>query len=545
MVTFAQLQQSTTQSLLSGADAARKLARELEQFGAETDRLRRGLSAGWSGDDATAAGTKLTEHVTGYRNAATSYGRIDQIVSTLVGEMNAAKQQLESAVSAAPSIPGRVDGNGTVYVNWEALGPQPSAAAVATAKQNAMKVAGWIRDAVTRANTADQNAAGQLSAVTGGAVPAPSTAGATVPAEGTDPAKVKEWWDGLSQQQREALIAADPKAVGGLDGVPIAVRDQANRLALTSEMDSVGGQLSAAREELSKLSPGSPHDLASRQEYQEAASRVRELDQRWDNLNSVKDQLGRTDLQGSTEKLHLIDYDSASDGKLVMSVGNPDTADNVLTFVPGMTTDVEGIGTSMDYSLRMQADAAANLPGSSTASVMWLGYDAPDGVFGAANDNAYRAAAGDLTTFQHGLRATHEGPASLNTLLGHSYGSSTVGYAASQADLRIDNLVFVASPGATVDSAGDFQGIGADHVFATRGSDDIIRHVPEWFHGNDPVDADFGGRVFPGGDGGHSDYWNPGNPAREGIADIVTGQSNQLPITLQDPSVLRPESVRP
>lgn len=44
MVTFAQLQQSTTQSLRGGADAARKLARELEQFGTETDRLRRNLT---------------------------------------------------------------------------------------------------------------------------------------------------------------------------------------------------------------------------------------------------------------------------------------------------------------------------------------------------------------------------------------------------------------------------------------------------------------------------------------------------------------------
>lgn len=545
MVTFAQLQQSTTQSLRGGADTARKLARELENYGAETDRLRRNLSAGWIGTDATAASAKLTEHVGGYRTAATGYGRIDQIVSTLSGELDAAKQQLDTAVSAAPSIPGRVGGDGTVFVNWEALGPQPSPATVAAARQRAMQVAGWIREAIMRATNADRQAAGQLSGITGGNAQAPGTQGNAIPARGTDPNQVKQWWDGLSQQQREDLIAADPKAIGGLDGVPVSVRDQANRLALTSEMDQVRGELATAKEELARTPFGDPRDINGRQEHQEAYQRVRDLEQRQENLASVSHQLGRTDLQGSTEKLYLIDYDSAADGKLVASVGNPDTADNVVTLVPGMTTDVEGIGGSMDYSLRMQADAAAAAPGESTASVMWLGYDAPDGVFSAATDDYYRAAAGDLTNFQHGLRATHEGPESMNTLLGHSYGSSTVGHAASQADLQIDNLVFVASPGATVDSAGDFPGLNADQVFATRSSDDVIRFVPEFVHGNDPVDADFGARVFESGDGGHTDYWNDGEVSREGFANIITGQTDRLGVELQDPAVLRPEGVRP
>lgn len=543
MVTFAQLQQSTTEALRGGADAARKLARELEQFGADTDRLRRDLSGVWAGTDSTAAAATLSRHVGGYRTAAADYGRVDQIVSTLASEMDSAKRQLESAVSAAPSIPGRVDGNGTVHVNWAALGPQPSPAAVAAARQRAMQVAGWIREAITRAVTADGTAAGQLSSIVGGGAAASGERG-SIPARGTDPQQVKQWWDGLSQQQRQDMIAADPKAVGGLDGVPITARDQANRLALSAEMDRVGGELATAKQELASLPVTGPRDFESPM-HREAAERVRDLEQRWDNLNSVSDQLGRTDLQGSTEQLYLIDYDSAADGKLVASVGNPDLADNVVTFVPGMTTDVEGIGTSMDYSLRMQADAAAAAPGESTASVMWLGYDAPDGLIGAAGDNSYEAAAGDLTNFQHGLRATHEGPDSMNTLLGHSYGSSTVGHAASQSDLRIDNLVFVASPGATVDDAGDFPGLNADQVFATRSSDDVIRFVPEFVHGNDPVDADFGGRVFEGGDGGHSDYWNPGSPAREGFADIITGQAQGMPVTLQDPTVLRPEVVRP
>lgn len=539
MVNYSQLRMADSGRLQGSADGARKLARELEQFGTDTDRHRQTLSTVWSGIDAAAAAGKLIGHSNDYRSTAGAYSKVDQIVSSLSTEIAASKQMLDNAVSAASSIPGYVGPDGTVYVNWQALGPSPSPATVAMAKQRAGEVAAHIRDALVRANQADQQAQSGLASIgAAGTSAASGSQSSRVPANGTDPAAVKRWWDGLSAGERESLIAQYPDQIGGLDGVPITSRDQANRLALSNEYDALVARQKPLGDRLHELTPhvGDRADFESRRDLYAVNKELRDVNGRIENLESIQHQLGRTDMLGSTEKLYLVDYDSAADGKLVMSVGNPDTANNIVTYVPGMTTDVEGIGVNIDRSLLMQADATAAAPGSSTASVMWLGYDAPDGVLGAATDGYYEDASGDLTRFQHGLRATHEGPASLNTLLGHSYGSTTVGYTASQSDLKIDNLVFVASPGSTVDTVNDFPGLSPDHIWATRGDSDVIRFVPEFVHGNDPVDSDFGGKVFEGGTGGHSAYWDAGNPAREGFADIVTGQYDRVPPEVPAPT---------
>jgi hypothetical protein len=44
-----------------------------------------------------------------------------------------------------------------------------------------------------------------------------------------------------------------------------------------------------------------------------------------------------------------------------------------------------------------------------------------------------------------------------------------------------------------------------------------------WF-GHDPSDPGFGGRRFPSGRYGHTGYWDPGNPALDGMARIVLGR---------------------
>ncbi len=60
-----------------------------------------------------------------------------------------------------------------------------------------------------------------------------------------------------------------------------------------------------------------------------------------------------------------------------------------------------------------------------------------------------------LNTFENGLRASHVGPPSIDTVIGHSYGSTVVGAAASGGHhLDADNVIAVGSPGMLVDRAG-------------------------------------------------------------------------------------------
>lgn len=537
MVSFQQLRQADSASLRTTADGARKLARELEQYGADTDRHRVGLTAAWVGADSDAASHRLATHTQDFGNTAQSYGRVDHVVSTLAGEIDASKQMLESAVAMAPQIPGHVGEDGSVHVNWSALGSNPSPAAVAAAQQRAQQVAGYLRDAVMRANTADQRAQSELVALTGATNVRMAGTQSTVevPPEGSDPQQVKQWWDDLSLEQQEQLITSRPHEIGALDGVPATARDQANRLGLDAERGTLTGQRTDLEERVRDLrrQSYSPHDVQA-YEATQAQRELRDVNTRLENLDHIQGQLGRTD---SAEQLYLLDYDSAADGQAVIAVGNPDTADHVVTFVPGTGADAEGLESIVSRSMAMQSDAAGVMPDKSTAAVAWLGYDAPNRVVpNAIFDHYYEDAGADLANFQQGLRATHEGAPSINTLMGHSYGASTIGYAAHNHDLQIDNLVQVASPGggfSASNTAADYIGLDAENVWATRSSDDSIRWVSQ-IHGNDPIDHDFGGRVFPASDGGHSGYWGADNEARGHMANIITGQYDQVPHGRQD-----------
>lgn len=140
--------------------------------------------------------------------------------------------------------------------------------------------------------------------------------------------------------------------------------------------------------------------------------------------------------------------------------------------------------------------------------------------------------------------------------MGHSYGTTVVGYAArSSAELDTDEIVFVASPGVGVDSVDELKLHNAasprDHVWATRAENDII----EWtinpakdvleggFHylryGMDPIypGSDgypgFGARVFTSDPGPvtdpigtHSAYWTDNNQFRRNFAKIITGRQD-------------------
>ena len=103
-------------------------------------------------------------------------------------------------------------------------------------------------------------------------------------------------------------------------------------------------------------------------------------------------------------------------------------------------------------------------------------------------------AAPDPRRFQQGLRLAHQGGTGHLTALGHSYGTTVVGYTArNQAGIVADEVIFVASPGVGVDHASELYGVRSDHVWATTAAFGII---PDFWYRNDPVDTEFGARQF-------------------------------------------------
>lgn len=133
----------------------------------------------------------------------------------------------------------------------------------------------------------------------------------------------------------------------------------------------------------------------------------------------------------------------------------------------------------MDRSDRMYA-AAGDASSEPTAVITWYGYDAPDDIPAAISSDYAEHATDDLTTFQEGLRASHQeglAPAH-NTLLGHSYGSTVIGHTAQAGEgVAADEMVFVGSPGVGADSAGQLN-IPPEHVWATADPDDIVPDLP-------------------------------------------------------------------
>ncbi|MCI4062701.1 alpha/beta hydrolase family protein [Micromonospora sp. R77] len=353
---------------------------------------------------------------------------------------------------------------------------------------------------------------------------------------GAGPAEVARWWTGLTPAERRWLVRHEPARVGALDGVPVAARDQANRLLLAERRNAL---LALRGRLLRPLLPG-PLELARR-------VRLAGVEGALHGLDGLTGRLTGAD----GPRAYLLGLEPAGDGRAIVALGNPDRAGAVLTYVPGMGSSLADAPGELGRAARVRDRCAALAPTEETAAVLWLDYDAPDFLHEAVRDGQARDAGPALHRFQEGLRASHEGPAARQTVLGHSYGSVVVGAAARDHGLSADALVFVGSPGVGVAHAGEL-GLPAGQVWASSAPDDVIRltRPPDelarrtllgatplgpavalldrsghelWF-GADPSDPAFGGRRFPSGRYGHTGYWDPANPALDGMARIVLGR---------------------
>jgi Alpha/beta hydrolase len=329
------------------------------------------------------------------------------------------------------------------------------------------------------------------------------------------PAEVARWWAGLTPGQQRWLLATEPGWLAPLDGIPAADRDAANRLLLDDRRSSLAAAATTA--------------------HGREASRH--------GLDTLADRLDTDDPQ----RAYLLRLDTAGEGRVVVALGDPDRAGNVLTHVPGMTSDLASFGGELTRAARVADRATEVGPAASTSAVLWLDYDAPDFVDEAASARQAVAAAPALRRFQDGLRATHLGAHAHQTVLGHSYGSLVVGEAATGSPLQADDVVFVGSPGVGVGSAAQLH-VPAGHVWSSTSRSDVIQYAavsprgladeltragfgvtsPErhlWF-GENPSDPQFGARVFASQpDGGHLGYWDPGRPALDALAAITLGRN--------------------
>lgn len=320
--------------------------------------------------------------------------------------------------------------------------------------------------------------AGRIALV--GPVPAP-----TVPLL-PSPAAVAAWWAGLSERDQRAVILSAPAAVGALDGVPAWARDRANRLVLERVLGDPGTPPYAAF---------TARVLAARLAAEEAAGRPV--------------QVQTLDLAGD---------------RVVLALGDLDTADAVAVVVPGMANTIgDDVDSLVDSATAVGAAARAAAPGLAVTSVVWLGYRTPTGPPGVASRSAARRGGAALDTALDGLAAARAASGARpprTTVVAHSYGTVVVDEAARRPGrLAADAVVLLGSPG----MRGRAADLEAPAVYDAATPADPVSWLG-WF-GGDTWAPGYGATELPTDPSMlHCDYLDPGRPTLSAIGEVVAGR---------------------
>lgn len=331
------------------------------------------------------------------------------------------------------------------------------------------------------------------------------------------PSQNAAWWNSLTAEQQQFFMDHRPDDIRHLDGLPAYARDRANRFALDGYFDDKGNyhkgaladaeqavkdaqkEYDDARKHLSAYEPRSGHMGSEERAAKEKLERALE---KYQDLKVIKSRTEPTyRLTNGLAPAYLLDFnydEKYHRTTAIVSAGNPDTATHVSTLVPGIGTNVRGdLGYYMDFNdrLREQTKHAGGNP-NNVATISYLGYVAPknqgaDKVQAADIGYADRAAP-KLARFEEGLRASGNatGHSFTNTLIGHSYGSTTSGKSMTLvAPGTVDRFIMCGSPGAGADTI-DAYNVSQKHVYVSSiptsdAVQDLNTFTPSGF-GSDP-----------------------------------------------------------
>jgi hypothetical protein len=557
---LATLRDSEPADLLTAAEAYDRLA---AAFGRHTAAWRSGVAervghSGWTGTAAENAKRSLQATTGRITAAGTELDLIGGVLREGAEAFLLARSKLLDALDEARANGLTVGGDGSV--SWPPPSPADRHDPDYDTPRKGREIADRISAALAEADHADRTTAERLAHYTANARSGAGLDGATattdlaasispfghenllargMPDDKASPTEVNSWWNGLTEDEQQRLVRDHPDLVGNRDGIPAAARDQANRILLPRLID----------------------------QYERMPRRSEDDQTKLDGFRKIQARLRQEDGLRKEPHAYLLGIGTEGQGRAVVSFGNPDTADDVVAYVPGLGTKVGDVGGKDGNRAKALWESAHNAdPSRKVASIAWLGYDAPQ-LKGVDTESLMVAGKGRgqqggeaYDRFLTGIRASHEGTQPHVTALGHSYGSFTVGQAAQRpGGVPADDVVLVGSPGTGAQHASQL-GVGADHVWVGAARNDPVTHLPSraeaagiplglpgvaighaidphelWF-GQDPSSEEFGAHRFDVADGSvkssHSDYWNSGS-GREGaslrnLGRIVTGHGDRI-----------------
>lgn len=540
-VTIPQVEASQPGNLVqAGAEMGQKAAALSTQIEQHQKGLQT-LHAGWQGSASEAAQAKSTATVQRMQQLQEALTRTQTIMQEGGGRLAQTRTSLMQAVTSLTAQGWQVGPDGSVSVRpgstleqYGKISPANAAQLQALAASNAATVKTMLANFDTADRRLGQNLRGAVSALDSpmqtfgpGGIPAPENPKDTGPQipEGKDPKEVKKWWDGLSKEDRERLLREQPEKLGNLNGIPVADRSTANKAVMDADIARVENATEAL----------------SQQEMT-----------RYYNALKVREGLAHNaDNTDAPTYLYVYEPEAFNgQGRAAISIGDPDTADNTAVVVPGTSHSVSEGWLSSDDAINVYNETQRADPSRSNAVVAWMGYNAPDSLTDLQVGQVGNAREGGalLSSDVNALSVTNHGDSHV-TVIGHSYGSTTVADAAAGYGMRVDDVVLIGSPGTDLaKSAADFHLPENGHVYVGAASTDPITHLGgdnNQVHipgtgvtiglGTDPADDDFGSTRFKAEVEGwtlpwkdHSGYLVPGSESLFSIADIASGHGDAL-----------------
>lgn len=528
------------ESLLGAAGRCSRLAAVASRAAADLAGDGGLLRGSWQGPAAAACGTELRSVVRLVRSLADplqrSAGHLRahaEVVRSATAEVDALRREYDDLVAVHraqlsrlahdTAIPGqlrRFELEDTAAVQQAELARvlRRHHAVLERVDENAKRTAARLSDAVSAVvpgsrsggkpvTDDEERLAGMLPLLA--AWRSAAGVGGPPPPPGTPPGRVQTWWAALSSDERERVTQRYAARIGALAGLPASVRTAANEQRLAADLAMLRAKAALRDDERAWL-------------------RTCELvQQQLDRVRADEDPVTLAPMTAQLLVFEPTAYDG--EGRAAVAVGDVDTAQNVAFLVPGLNATVQNtVSPLTSGALRVTGEARRLAPDETTATVAWVGYDAP-GVWNVAGDDAAEAGADLLVSDVLAVQAARDVSPHL-TVVGHSYGSTTTGVAVRDHDSGVDDVVLVGSPGPDVESVRELR-LPAGHVFVGASSRDPVSYLDRF--GKDPTHASFGAVRFEAEDptrnswrldvDDHSKYFNPGTESLANIAHVVTG----------------------
>ena len=478
------------------------------------------------GEAVTAMRATTTKNLTSLERALTNVNGALMAIEGARDGVATVVANVHSLLAYASAVECTILTNGTVI-------DQSSSRPVDTPSPGYLDVVDKIKEIVEQANQVDRNLCEALSNINNDRYTDGDGADNKVvgvpdfPQPNWTPSQNAAWWKSLSYEQQQFLINRRPDDIRHLDGLPAVARDKANHHALHGYLHADGkyrqGALKDAEEEAieaQKEFDKAPLD-GKRHLAKERLDRATEALEDLIAIDSQTDDMTRR--RKGLPPAYLLDFDYDKKYQrttAIVSSGNPDTATHVSTLVPGIGTNVRGdLGYYMEFNERLRKQTAyAGIDPNNVATISYLGYVAPknsipDGGIIQASDIGYaNRAAPKLAQFEEGLRASAEANNHnfVNTLIGHSYGSTTSGKSMTLvAPGTVDRFIMCGSPGSGVQSIDEYN-VPKEHVYVssipTHDSVQDLNLLASSGYGKDPRNLD--GITHLSGDATDSaDYW--------------------------------------